>query len=195
MSTNVSEIGQLIAQARSLTSRAQAIIDLGVSPEAMAVILEDALKTANTEVNVVINQAVNEAITQQQDVAAAVETAISAAIDTGKISGVTQAQVDQAGTSAAQEGGAVSETVATRLASALSVTEVEVDGEQVTQRGEVAEAIHQSMRQAIDGGSVETPGGAAQRAKQEIELASAIGGVSLAHILTVNDRIDMGVIN
>lgn len=189
------EIGHLVAQARSLATRAQAIIDLGASPSAMAVIFEEVLKTGNAEVNVVINQAVHAAITQESSVAITVEQAITEAIDAGKISGVTQTQVDDAVAAAAQEGGAVSEAVATRLMSALSVTETEVDGEQVTVRGEVAEAIYQSMRQAIDGGSVETPGGAAQRAKQEIEQASAIGGVSLEYILTVNDRLDMGVIN
>lgn len=189
------EIGNLVAQARSLSTRAQAIIDLGASPSAMAVIFEEALKTGNAEINVVINQAVNTAIAQQQDVATAVENAITQAVDAGKISGATQSQVENAISSAIAEGGAVSQAVADSLASALQEEEVEVDGEQVTQRGEIAEAIYQSMRVAIDGGSVETPGGAAERAKKEIDEAQSVGGVLLNDILTVRDRIDMGVIN
>lgn len=188
------EIANLVTEARGLSTRAQAVIDLGASPDAMAVILNSVLKTGDAEVNVVIEDAVNTAITQQTDVATSVETAITAAIDEGKISGVTQTQVDDAVDRAAQEGGTVSTTVTARLNDALAEKEVDVDGEMVTERGVVAEAIHQSMRDAIDGGSVETPGGAANRAKQEIEQARSIGGIDLSDVLTVNDRIDMGVV-
>lgn len=99
------EIGQLIAKARQLTTHAQAIIDLGASPEAMAVIFESVLRTGNAEVNQVVREAVDSAILREENVAQAVESVVSQAIDDGRISSVTESQLQQAIQNASSIGG------------------------------------------------------------------------------------------
>lgn len=103
MSTEV-EVGRLVATARSLTTRAQAIIDMGVSPEAMAVIFGDVLSTGDAAINSVIRDAINNAIISHGEVGVAVESAIQAAIDAGQINGITQAQFETALNSAVAAG-------------------------------------------------------------------------------------------
>jgi len=165
MSTEI-EIGNLVATARSLTTRAQAIIDLGASPDAMAVIFEEVLKTGDAAVDAVIASAVNTAIASHGDVAAAVEGAIQAGIDAGQITGVSQTELD------------------TAIAGAVSAGNVATPS-----------TVDDKLQAAIDGGSVETPAGAASRARQEIKNTTTIGGIPLSNILTIDDRIDLGVIN
>lgn len=99
------EIGELVAKARQLTTHAQAIIDLGASPEAMAVIFNEVLHTGNAEVNQVIQEAVDSAILREENVAQTVESVVSQAIDDGRISSVTESQLQQAIQNASAIGG------------------------------------------------------------------------------------------
>lgn len=99
------EIGELVAKARQLTTHAQAIIDLGASPEAMAVIFSEVLLTGHPDVKVVIEGAVNTAIIQAGDVAQTVETVITQAVNDGLISSVTSSQLQQAIQDASAIGG------------------------------------------------------------------------------------------
>lgn len=99
------EIGELVAKARQLSTHAQAIIDLGASPEAMAVIFNEVLLTGHPDVKVVIEGAVNTAIMQAGDVAQTVETVVTQAVNDGLISSVTESQLQHAIQNAGSIGG------------------------------------------------------------------------------------------
>ena len=212
MSSLESQISELVATASQLNAKAQSIIDMGISPEYVSSLVQTELQTQGSPTLTVVQETVDAAIVAQGDVAttvaATVEASINAAITAGEITGVTQEQADNAIANAISTDQVATPTTAasiadTQIQAAVTagtlVTPAQID---TTLQAAISDGtlatpgqITTGIQASIDNGTLATPSYVGTSINNAFLNASSVGGVDISKIITVEDRLDLGVIN